>query len=72
MGKPRAGNREKILYISKVILKELRETLIGLKIVERADLHRDSLFLFRMKDECNQLISIFVKSILTAERNRFE
>jgi hypothetical protein len=26
----------------------------------------------KVKDECNQLVSIFVKSVLTAERNRFQ
>jgi four helix bundle protein len=72
-GEAQSGeSRKDFIHKFKVILKELRETLIGLKIVERAGLHRDSSFLFRMKDECNQLISIFVKSVLTAERNRFE
>jgi hypothetical protein len=46
--------------------------MIGLKIVEKSKLHQDEEFLNKVKDECNQLISIFVKSVLTAERNRFQ
>ena len=65
-------SRKDFIHKFKVILKELRETLIGIKIVERASLHQDYGFLNQVKDECNQLISIFVKSVLTAERNRFE
>jgi len=65
-------SRKDFIHKFKVILKELRETLIGIKIVERASLHQDHGLLNQVKDECNQLISIFVKSVLTAERNRFE
>jgi four helix bundle protein len=65
-------SRKDFIHKFKVILKELRETLIGIKIVERASLHQDHGFLNQVKDECNQLISIFVKSVLTVERNRFE
>ncbi len=72
-GEAQSGeSRKDFIHKFKVILKELRETLIGLKIVERAMLHQDHAFLSRVKDECNQLISIFVKSVSTAERNRFE
>ncbi|MFN5332751.1 MAG: four helix bundle protein [Bacteroidota bacterium] len=65
-------SRKDFIHKFKVILKELRETLIGIKIVEIASLHQDHGFLNQVKDECNQLISIFVKSLLNAERNRFE
>ena len=72
-GEAQAGeSRKDFIHKFKVILKELRETLIGIKIVERARLHQDQVFVNQMKDECNQLISIFVKSVSTAERNRFE
>lgn len=72
-GEAQSGeSRKDFIHKFKVILKELRETLIGIKIVERASLHQDHRFLNQVKDECNQLISIFVKSVLTAERNRFE
>jgi four helix bundle protein len=72
-GEAQSGeSRKDFIHKFKVILKELRETLIGLKIVEKARLHQDEEFLIKVKDECNQLISIFVKSVLTAERNRFQ
>ena len=72
-GEAQSGeSRKDFIHKFKVILKELRETLISLKIVEKAKLHQDEEFLNKVKDECNQLISIFVKSVLTAERNRFQ
>jgi len=72
-GEAQSGeSRKDFIHKFKVILKELRETLIGLKIVEKAKLQQDEEFLNKVKDDCNQLISIFVKSVLTAERNRFQ
>jgi four helix bundle protein len=72
-GEAQSGeSRKDFIHKFKVILKELRETMIGLKFVEKSKLHQDEEFLNKVKDECNQLISIFVKSVLTAERNRFQ
>jgi four helix bundle protein len=64
-------SRKDFIHKFKIILKELRETLVGLKISEKSSLHPDLEFLTSLKVECNQLISIFVKSINTAERNNF-
>jgi four helix bundle protein len=63
-----AESRNDFIHKMKVILKELRESLISLKIAER----RNLMSLDRIakgKDECNQLIAIFVKSIETAKKN---
>ena len=52
----------------KIALKELRETLIWLKIIERKPLCEPA----KMNDivkECDELIAIFVNSIKTAEDN---
>ena len=60
-----AESRKDFIHKLKVALKELRETMIWLKIIERKPLCSPG----RTKDiieECNQLISIFVKSIETA------
>lgn len=71
-GEAQSGeSRRDFIHKLKVILKELRETLVALKITERSNLHPDLEFLNLMKDECNQLISIFVKSVTTAEKNGF-
>ena len=50
----------------KLSLKELRETLIWLRIVERKELC-DPKKLTEIISECDQLIAIFVKSTKTAE-----
>ena len=50
----------------KVALKELRETLIWLRIIERKELC-DPKSLQDVIAECNELIAIFVKSVKTAE-----
>ena len=52
----------------KIILKELRESFISLKIIERRNLY-DISKLIIAKNECGELIAIFVKSIETAKKN---
>ena len=61
-----AESRRDFVHKMKVALKELRETLIWLKIIERKPLCDPT----KMQDimmECNELIAIFVKSVKTAE-----
>jgi four helix bundle protein len=53
----------------KVVLKELRESNVCLKIILRARLFKsDDKIIFALR-ECNELISIFVKSVETAQKN---
>ena len=52
----------------KIALKELRETLIWLKIIERKPLCEPAKMTNIVK-ECDELIAIFVKSVKTAEDN---
>jgi four helix bundle protein len=51
-----------------ICLKEMRETFMNLRIIDGAKLHADQQFLNQLKTECNELISIFVKSIETSKR----
>lgn len=53
----------------KVILKELRETFVCLKIIHRSKLYKTKNKIIKAKKENNELISIFVKSIETAQKN---
>lgn len=53
----------------KIVLKELRETYNTLQIILRANLFSDISVLNATLNECNELISIFVKSIATAQAN---
>jgi len=53
-----------------ICLKEMRETFINLRIIDGAKLHGDHQLLEQLKIECNELISIFVKSIETSKRKQ--
>jgi len=69
-GEAQSGeSRRDFIHKIKVILKELRESRIALKIIEKSHLHEDLDFIQKLKNESNQLISIFVKSVETAEKN---
>ena len=50
----------------KISLKELRETMIWLKIISRKQLVDDSL-VSRVIAECDELIAIFIASTRTAD-----
>jgi four helix bundle protein len=64
-----AESRKNFIHKMKIILKELRETLICLEIIHRSKLYTIESKIVEAKAECNELISIFVKSIGTAENN---
>ena len=53
----------------KIVLKELRETLIALKIIHKAKLCEPGVNIQPALNECNELVSIFVKSIATKKAN---
>src|SRR6185369_4757201 len=65
-----AASRNDFINKMTVCLKELRETRVCLKIINKKPLIKENPKLLRAFDESNQLISIFVKSIETAEKNR--
>jgi four helix bundle protein len=56
----------------KVALKELRETCNCLKIIEKAKLYTEETKMTSALTENNELISIFVKSALTAQKNNLK
>jgi len=62
-----AESRKDFIHKMKIVLKELRETFICLKLINLKEYlkeeYRESL------PECNELISILVKSIQTARDN---
>ncbi len=69
-GEAQSGeSRKDFIHKMKVVLKELRESGVAIKIIEKAHLHLDKDAIAILQNECNQLISIFVKSVGTAERN---
>ncbi|MGX7667359.1 four helix bundle protein [Flavobacterium pedocola] len=69
-GEAQSGeSRKDFIHKMGICLKELRETLNCLKIIEKAKLTSNSLLLQTLKTEANELISIFVSSIKTAKSN---
>lgn len=64
-----AESRKDFIQKIKVVLKELRETLICLKIILRAKLIKSDEIIETGINESNELISIFVKSVETAQKN---
>ena len=64
-----AESKRDFIHKMGICLKELRETLNCLKIIERANLTSNSNELIDAKKEANELISIFVSSIKTAKTN---
>lgn len=63
-----AESRQDFIHKMKVALKELRETLVWLQIIERKPLCEPGRMI-EIARECNELIAIFVTSIQTATRN---
>jgi len=64
-----AESRNDFIHKLKILLKELRETLVALKIILRVPLTQKIELVDKTMIECNELISIFVKSIETARKN---
>ena len=64
-----AESRKDFVHKLKLCLKELRETQVWLRIIEKKGL-AEEIQLQALIKECNELISIFVKSVQTAEKNQ--
>jgi four helix bundle protein len=61
-----AESKRDFIHKMKIALKELRETMVWLKIIQRAALCAPDR-LVPLTQECNELIAIFVASTLTAQ-----
>jgi hypothetical protein len=53
----------------KLVLKEIRETRVNLRIIIEKPLLSDEKTLIALK-ECNELMAIFLKSIEIAKKNK--
>ena len=63
-----AESLKDFIHKLQIILKELRESFISLKIISKARLVSDEKILNHAIKECDELISIFVKSIQTSKK----
>lgn len=64
-----AESRKDFVHKMKISLKELKETRIWLKVIDRKKYFKNGADLWAASEECEELIRIFAKSILTAEKN---
>ena len=65
-----AESRSDFIHKIKIILKELRETKIWLQIIHRKRMTTSGSMTESLITECDELISIFVASVRTAEKNK--
>ena len=65
-----AESRRDFIHKMKLVLKELRESYIWLLIIKRKSLMKPDGLLAQVLSESNELISIFVVSIATAQKKR--
>ncbi|MCR9131350.1 MAG: four helix bundle protein [bacterium] len=63
-----AESAKDFIHKMKIALKELRETYVNLKIIKQKPVLELEI-ISKALYECNELISIFVKSIQTARKN---
>jgi four helix bundle protein len=63
-----AESKTDFLHKMKICLKELRESSICLRIMQRANIYKSEKQLLDLLAESNELIAIFVKSINTASK----
>ena len=67
-----AESRNDFIHKIKIVLKELRETRVWLKIILRINLAKSTKEIESLINECDELISIFVTSVKTAEKNKYK
>jgi len=65
-----AESNKDFIHKMHICLKELRETYVSIKIIERAEIIEDFTAVLKVKTEANELISIFIASINTAKRHK--
>ena len=58
-----AESAKDFIHKIQLVLKELRETFIALRIIKKSGISNNPVLLEKGIDENNQLISIFVKSV---------
>lgn len=64
-----AESRKDFIHKMKICLKELRETFVAIKIIDKAELCKEKPIIEAGLSECKELLAIFMKSVSTAERN---
>ena len=69
-GEAQSGeSRKDFIHKIKIVLKELRESYVCLKIIYRIKIYKSEEQMQNSLKENNELISIFVRSVETAQKN---
>ena len=63
-----AESKNDFLHKMKICLKELRESYNCLRILEKAKIYKSDEQIKKLIKECNELVSIFIKSVHTASK----
>jgi four helix bundle protein len=66
----RAESIRDFVHKMQICLKELNETSVALQIASLAKFYKTKELMDSLKDECHELISIFVSSVNTAKKRR--
>ena len=64
-----AESPDDFIHKMKVVLKELKETRVCLKLIIHQHLIKNEKFVVDLRNECEELIAITAKSIITATNN---
>lgn len=64
-----AESKKDFIHKMKVVLKELHETFISLKILNSLERSSDLSEVQKLKEENGELVAIFVSSVRTAQKN---
>jgi four helix bundle protein len=65
-----AESRKDFIHKNQVVLKELRETYNALRILHRSGCYKQADILENIRKECNELVSIFVKTVQSAKKRK--
>jgi len=65
-----AESKKDFIHKNSVVLKELRETGISLRILYESNSVKDTNEMQKLLDECNQLTAIVQKTVITARSNK--
>jgi four helix bundle protein len=65
-----AESKRDFIHKLGVVLKELRETQIGLRIIEQSGMIPTTSSIGSLIQECDELIAIFFRSVQTARSNK--
>ena len=64
-----AESRDDFIHKMKVVLKELKETRVCLKLIIHQQLIKNEKLVIDLRNECEELVAITAKSIITATNN---